>query len=136
MLLFRSRVRHRGRSQDSDRTSSPGLRQNQPSSAASGVRWRRPTRNRPLHVETDNFTLKPSAGGRHAASSSGSQSRRRTCRLQHFTSPSSSAPFLALPIAGWLGRRRVGSLLLAALPAALTGYFAYTFSVVSRRRAV
>jgi multicomponent Na+:H+ antiporter subunit A len=43
------------------------------------------------------------------------------------------APFLALPIAGWLGGRRVGSLLLAAVPAALTGYFAYTFSVISRR---
>ena len=42
------------------------------------------------------------------------------------------APFLALPIAGWLGGRRVGSLLLAAVPAALTGYFAYTFSVISR----
>ena len=42
------------------------------------------------------------------------------------------APFLALPLAGWLGRRRLGSLLLAAVPAALTGYFAYTFLVVSR----
>jgi multicomponent Na+:H+ antiporter subunit A len=42
------------------------------------------------------------------------------------------APFLALPLAGWLGGRRVGSLLLAAVPAALTGYFAYTFCVVSR----
>jgi multicomponent Na+:H+ antiporter subunit A len=42
------------------------------------------------------------------------------------------APFLAMPLAGWLGRRRVGSLLLAAVPAALTGYFAYVFLVVSR----
>jgi multicomponent Na+:H+ antiporter subunit A len=42
------------------------------------------------------------------------------------------APFLALPIAGWLGGRRAGSLLLAAVPAALTGYVAYTFLVVSR----
>ena len=42
------------------------------------------------------------------------------------------APFLALPLAGWLGGRRSASLLLAAVPAALTGYFAYTFSVVSR----
>jgi multicomponent Na+:H+ antiporter subunit A len=42
------------------------------------------------------------------------------------------APFLALPLAGWLGGRRVGSLWLAAVPAALTGYFAYTFSVISR----
>ena len=42
------------------------------------------------------------------------------------------APFLALPLAGWLGGRRLGSLLLAAVPAALTGYFAYTFLVVSR----
>ena len=42
------------------------------------------------------------------------------------------APFLALPLVGWVGRRRSGSLLLAAVPAALTGYFAYTFSVVSR----
>ena len=38
-----------------------------------------------------------------------------------------------MPLAGWLGGRRVGSLLLAAVPAALTGYFAHTFSVVSRR---
>jgi multicomponent Na+:H+ antiporter subunit A len=37
-----------------------------------------------------------------------------------------------MPLAGWLGRRRVGSLLLAAVPAALTGYFAYTFLAVSR----
>ncbi len=37
-----------------------------------------------------------------------------------------------MPLAGWLGRRRLASLLLAALPAALTGYFAYTFLVVSR----
>jgi hypothetical protein len=42
------------------------------------------------------------------------------------------APFLALPLAGWLGRRRVGSLWLAAIPAALTAYFAYAFVVVSR----
>ena len=42
------------------------------------------------------------------------------------------APFLALPLAGWLGRRRVGSLLLAAVPAALTGYFAYIFLLVGR----
>ena len=33
------------------------------------------------------------------------------------------APFLALPLSGWAGRRRPGSLLLAAVPAALTGYF-------------
>ena len=42
------------------------------------------------------------------------------------------APFLALPLAGLLGGRRVGSLLLAAVPAALTGYFAYNVLVVSR----
>jgi len=41
-------------------------------------------------------------------------------------------PFLAMPLAGWLGRRRLGSLLLAAVPAALTGYFAYNLLVVSR----
>ena len=46
------------------------------------------------------------------------------------------APFLALPLAGWIGRRRSGSLWLAAVPAALTGYFAYTLSVVSRSGAV
>jgi multicomponent Na+:H+ antiporter subunit A len=38
-----------------------------------------------------------------------------------------------MPYAGWLGRRRLGSLLLAAVPAALTGYFAYSSFVVSRR---
>jgi multicomponent Na+:H+ antiporter subunit A len=42
------------------------------------------------------------------------------------------APFLALPLAGWAGRRRSGALLLGAVPAALTVYFSYTFSVVSR----
>jgi multicomponent Na+:H+ antiporter subunit A len=42
------------------------------------------------------------------------------------------APFLTLPLAGWLGGRRLGSRPLAAVPAALTGYFAYAFSVVSR----
>jgi multicomponent Na+:H+ antiporter subunit A len=42
------------------------------------------------------------------------------------------APFLALPLAGWFGGRRGGSVLLALIPAALTGYFGYTFSVVSR----
>ena len=42
------------------------------------------------------------------------------------------APFLALPLAGWLGGRRSASLLLAAVPTALTGYFAYTFFFVSR----
>ena len=42
------------------------------------------------------------------------------------------APFLALPLAGWLGRRRSGSLLLAAVPAALTGYFAYALLLVNR----
>jgi multicomponent Na+:H+ antiporter subunit A len=42
------------------------------------------------------------------------------------------APFLAMPLAGWLGRRRPGPYLLAAIPAALTGYFACVFLVVSR----
>ena len=42
------------------------------------------------------------------------------------------APFLALPLAGWLGGRRSTSLLLAVVPTALTGYFAYTFFFVSR----
>ena len=42
------------------------------------------------------------------------------------------APFLTLPLAGWAGRRRPGSLLLAAVPAALTGYFVYAYSVVNR----
>ena len=42
------------------------------------------------------------------------------------------APFLALPLAGWAWHRRSGALLLAAIPAALTAYFAYAFSVVSR----
>ena len=43
------------------------------------------------------------------------------------------APFLALPLAGWLGGRRRWSLLLAGVPAALTGYFVWIFLVVSRR---
>jgi multicomponent Na+:H+ antiporter subunit A len=42
------------------------------------------------------------------------------------------APFLVLPFAGWVGGRRVGSALLVAIPASLTGYFAYTFWVISR----
>jgi multicomponent Na+:H+ antiporter subunit A len=42
------------------------------------------------------------------------------------------APFLAMPLAAWMGRRQVGSLLLAAVPAALTSYFLYIFSAVSR----
>jgi multicomponent Na+:H+ antiporter subunit A len=42
------------------------------------------------------------------------------------------APFLAMPLAGWLGRRPRGALWLAAVPAALSGYFMYTFAVVSR----
>ena len=36
-----------------------------------------------------------------------------------------------MPLAGWLGRRR-GSLWLAAVPAALSGYFAYIFRGVAR----
>ncbi len=42
------------------------------------------------------------------------------------------APLLASPLAGWLWHRRSGALVLAATPAALTAYFAYVFSVVSR----
>ncbi|MEO8256111.1 MAG: hydrogen gas-evolving membrane-bound hydrogenase subunit E [Acidobacteriota bacterium] len=42
------------------------------------------------------------------------------------------APFLAAPVAGWLGSRRRGSRIVAAVPAALAGYYAYTFSVISR----
>jgi multicomponent Na+:H+ antiporter subunit A len=42
------------------------------------------------------------------------------------------APFLALPLAGWLGGRRAGSWFLAAVPAALTGYFAHACLVVGR----
>ena len=41
-------------------------------------------------------------------------------------------PFLAMPLAVWLGRRQFGSLLLAGVPAALTGYFTYLFWVVTR----
>ena len=37
-----------------------------------------------------------------------------------------------MPLAGWLGRTRVGSLWLAALPATLTGYFALNLWVVNR----
>ena len=37
-----------------------------------------------------------------------------------------------MPLAAWLGRRRLGSLLLAAVPAALSGYFTYIFFVVAR----
>ena len=42
------------------------------------------------------------------------------------------APFLAMPLAGWLGRRRFGSWLLAGVPAALCAYFTYIFRVVTR----
>src|SRR5687767_11664445 len=42
------------------------------------------------------------------------------------------APFLALPLAGWVTRRRLGTAWLAALPAALTVYYTYTFWRVSR----
>jgi multicomponent Na+:H+ antiporter subunit A len=41
------------------------------------------------------------------------------------------APFLAMPLAGWLGRRGAASLWLAVVPAALTAYFTYTLAVVS-----
>jgi multicomponent Na+:H+ antiporter subunit A len=37
-----------------------------------------------------------------------------------------------MPLAAWLGSRRFGSPLLAAVPAALTACFAYTLAVVSR----
>lgn len=41
------------------------------------------------------------------------------------------SPFLALPVAGWLGTRGGdGARLLALSPAALTGYFTYTFWLV------
>ena len=42
------------------------------------------------------------------------------------------APFLAMPLAGWLGSRRRASWLLAGVPAALTGYFTYAFWIVAR----
>ena len=58
-------------------------------------------------------------------------SRRRTCRLPALI-VLILAPFLAMPFAGWLGHRRLGSHLLAAVPAALTGGFAYSFWVVGR----
>jgi len=42
------------------------------------------------------------------------------------------SPFVALPVAGWLGARSSDrARLLALIPAALTGYFTYTFSLVS-----
>ena len=43
------------------------------------------------------------------------------------------SPFLALPFAGWLGRDGERARLLALLPAALTGYFVYTFWLVGTR---
>ena len=42
-------------------------------------------------------------------------------------------PFIVLPLAGWLGRRTARARLLALIPAALTGYFIYTFSSVATR---
>jgi multicomponent Na+:H+ antiporter subunit A len=44
-------------------------------------------------------------------------------------------PFLALPLAAWLGGRRSASLVLPAIPAGLTAYFAYTYIAVSRHGA-
>ena len=41
------------------------------------------------------------------------------------------SPFVALPAVGWLGSGRDRAQLLALIPAALTGYFAYTFWLVS-----
>jgi multicomponent Na+:H+ antiporter subunit A len=41
------------------------------------------------------------------------------------------SPFLALPLVGWLATRRAQSLLLAIFPAALTGYFGYTYALVA-----
>jgi multicomponent Na+:H+ antiporter subunit A len=42
-------------------------------------------------------------------------------------------PFLAAPLAGWLGRRNgAGSYLPALIPLALTGYFGYTAALVHR----
>jgi multicomponent Na+:H+ antiporter subunit A len=42
-------------------------------------------------------------------------------------------PFLALPLAAWLGRRRLGPPVLASIPAALTAYFIFIFSVISQQ---
>jgi multicomponent Na+:H+ antiporter subunit A len=42
------------------------------------------------------------------------------------------APFLALPLAGWCGRRPSGARLLAVVPAALTGYYTYLFWVIGQ----
>ena len=42
------------------------------------------------------------------------------------------SPFVTLPAVGWLGSGRDRARLLALIPAALTGYFTYTFSLVSR----
>jgi multicomponent Na+:H+ antiporter subunit A len=41
------------------------------------------------------------------------------------------SPFLALPVAGWLGSASGGARLLALIPSALTGYFTYAFWLVS-----
>jgi multicomponent Na+:H+ antiporter subunit A len=42
------------------------------------------------------------------------------------------SPFLALPLVGWLASRRAQSL-LGLIPAALTGYFAYVYFLLSTR---
>lgn len=42
------------------------------------------------------------------------------------------APYLLLPVAGWMGGRGQFARILALLPAALTGYFAWMFWLVSR----
>ena len=41
------------------------------------------------------------------------------------------SPFIALPAVGWLGSRRGRARLLLLIPAALTGYFAYVFGLIS-----
>ena len=126
MLLFGSRVRHWG----SRNVETAPVRDCVTFVLSRGVR----TRNQPLPVETADFTLKPiTPRGRRPPR------LRAAVKSPKAHVPSAAlhivvilAPFLALPLAGWVGRRRFGSLLLAAVPAALTGYFAYTFSVVSR----
>ena len=80
-----------------------------------------------IHTETRH-----AAHEANAAPSSGSQEPETHVPAAPLHIVIILAPLLASPLAGWLWHRRSGPLLLAAIPAALTAYFAYVFSVVSR----
>ena len=111
------------------------LRDDRPCLATSWLHRGVHTRIQPLPVETADFILKRGTPRevaiRHGLRAAIENPKAHVpSALLHIVAI--LAPFLALPLAGWIGRRPSSSLWLAAVPAALTGYFAYMFSVVSR----